>query len=155
MRPLALLALVAVLHAQTFEVATVKIVEQRTGPANVETTPGSLAMRNIGLGAVIMWAYKISPYQILKSDLLGNGFYEVTAKAAGPAKTDEMRIMMQALLADRFRLATHRDTKQLSAYALVQTRNGHKLKPSASDDGGGVQPMRGTKLGLSGHSATL
>jgi uncharacterized protein (TIGR03435 family) len=155
MRFLALLALGIGLHTQTFEVASVKVTEQRTGPTNVETTPGSLNMRNIGMGAVIMWAYKISPYQISSGDLLGNGFYEITAKAAGPAKTDEMRIMMKALLAERFKLKSHHETKEVSAYALVETRNGHKLKPSPVDEGPGVQPMRGAKMGLSGRSATL
>jgi uncharacterized protein (TIGR03435 family) len=44
---------------------------------------------------------------------------------------------------------------ELFASALVQTRNGHNLKPSASDDGAGMEIVRGRKLCLSGHSATL
>jgi uncharacterized protein (TIGR03435 family) len=157
MRPVVLLTFVAamLLHAQEFEVATVKVVDQRLGPTNMETVPGGLTMKNIGLGAVLMWAYKVSPYQIGNTDILGTGLYEITAKAAGPAKTDEMRRMMQALLADRFKLATHRQIKEMSAFAMVQTKTGHKLKLSLADDGNGVRPIQGVKLGLTGRSATL
>jgi uncharacterized protein (TIGR03435 family) len=43
----------------------------------------------------------------------------------------------------------------MSAYALVQTKNGHKLRNSGDSDGPGVRPTEGRKLGLTGHSATL
>ena len=41
--------------------------------------------------------------------------------------------MLQALLADRFKLLVHRDTKEISAYSLVLAKSGAKLKASAPD----------------------
>jgi uncharacterized protein (TIGR03435 family) len=43
----------------------------------------------------------------------------------------------------------------MSAYALVQTKSGHKLKLSPADEGPGVRPIQGRKMGLNGTSATL
>jgi uncharacterized protein (TIGR03435 family) len=57
------------------------------------------------------------------------------AKAAGEATPSEesIRQMMQALLADRFKLKLHRQTKDMPVYALVVGKNGPKLKRSALD----------------------
>jgi len=149
------LAIATASYAAAFEVSSVKVINHKTGATKVETTPGSLSMRNIGLGAMVMWAYKISPLQISNAGVLGSDFYEISAKAAGAATTDEMRVMMQALLTERFKMVSHRESRPMSAYALVQTKNGHKLRLSEAGDGDGVRPMTRTKLGLTGHSATL
>ena len=159
MRALAILAIAAACHAQKFDVASIKLAEPaeegRRGKGSVDVKPGNLTMRNVGLSAAIMWAYKISPYQISNPDLLGREIYEIVAKAPGPAKTDEMRIMMQTLLAERFQMASHRETKEMPAFALVEASGGHKLKMSGAGDGRGVVPITGAKAGLSGEHATL
>jgi uncharacterized protein (TIGR03435 family) len=147
-------------HGQTFEVATIKIVntggQEKRGGTNVEARPGNVTMRNAGMGTIIMWAYKISPYQVTNGQALGGGdFYDIVAKAAGPATTDEMRLMMQALLAERFKMKTHRETKEQSAYALVEAKGGHKMKETDAKDGLGVLPVQGGKMALNGQSATL
>jgi uncharacterized protein (TIGR03435 family) len=82
--------------------------------------------------------------------------FDITAKAAGPAKSDEMRIMLQNLMKERFKLAFHRETKEISAYALVEAKGGHKLKVSEAADGRGVLPVnKEGKMALTGQSATL
>ena len=43
----------------------------------------------------------------------------------------------------------------MSAYALVETINGHQWKPSSAHDSVGVKPMCGAQMCLSGHSTTL
>ena len=56
---------------------------------------------------------------------------------------DQLRMMLQALLADRFKLVFHRDTKELPVYALVVGKNGPKLQPSeAKGEGPGQRMMR-------------
>ena len=155
MRLFIALTIAAASYAQAFEVSSVKVIKHKTGATKVETTRGALTMTNIGLGAVVMWAYKISPLQISNAEMLGSDFYEISAKATGAATTDEMRVMMQALLTERFKMVSHRESRPMSAYALVQTKSGHKLRLSEAGDGDGVRPMTGMKLGLAGHSATL
>jgi uncharacterized protein (TIGR03435 family) len=59
--------------------------------------------------------------------------YDIEAVAANPFHGDEYRQMLKALLADRFGLATHRETKDKPGYALVAGRSGPKLPPSTDD----------------------
>ena len=146
-------------HSQSFEVASVKINQSQGGEGNrqppaVEPSPGNLTMRNVGMMQALIWAYKISPLQISNPQLIGSDRYDILAKANGPAKTDEMRVMLQALLAERFKLTLHRETKEMSAYALVEAKGGHKLKESEDADGPGVTPVT-TKMALSAKRASL
>jgi uncharacterized protein (TIGR03435 family) len=67
----------------------------------------------------------------MKSEL-----FDVNAVAASPETTTEkeLHVMLQALLADRFKLRIHRDHKDVQGYALVVAKNGPKLKPDTSGD---------------------
>jgi uncharacterized protein (TIGR03435 family) len=61
------------------------------------------------------------------------------AEAGGPAAQEALlNSMLQALLADRFKLAVHRETKETSGYALVVAKGGPKLKePTEAQSGDG------------------
>jgi uncharacterized protein (TIGR03435 family) len=52
--------------------------------------------------------------------------------------------MLQALLAERFQLKLHRETRESSVYALTTVKSGHKLKPADSE----TPEFRFTKGGL-------
>jgi len=149
-------AIAGIGSGQTFEVATVKVNQsgRRPGEQDVVTAPGSLTMRNAGIMQAIVWAYKVSPLQVTGLTREDGDRYEIVAKASGPAKVDEMRIMLQNLLAERFKLKVHRENKEMSAIALLEAKGGHKLKESDADDGPGVVPMT-EKMGLSGRKTTL
>jgi uncharacterized protein (TIGR03435 family) len=62
--------------------------------------------------------------------------YSIDAIAPNPASTTEgeLKLMMQSMLADRFKLKIHTETRALSGYALLVTKNGPKLGPATSDD---------------------
>jgi len=63
--------------------------------------------------------------------------FDIAAKAddaAGPVNGAQFRAMIQTLLEDRFKLALHRETKELSVYALVVAKNGHKLQKAKDDE---------------------
>jgi hypothetical protein len=55
--------------------------------------------------------------------------YEVDARAEGSATFEQMRPMLQALLADRFKLTLRRETRQLPVYDLLPDRGGLKIMP--------------------------
>jgi uncharacterized protein (TIGR03435 family) len=154
-----LAALAAAAYSQSFEVASVKISDKfrQGGPdsrrSSIDTTSGNLTMRNTPLRQAITWAYKVSPLQI-SGKAFDEERYDIIAKAAGPAKTEEMRVMLQTLLAERLKLALHRETKEMSAYAIVEAKGGHKLKESELGDGHGVKPIEG-KIALHGVAASL
>jgi len=85
------------------------------------------------LEAFIQFAYKLAPFQT--ADALANApkwlrtdAYEMEAKAQGNPTKDQMRLMMQSLLAERFKLAVHFETKELPVLALMQVKAG-KLGP--------------------------
>src|SRR5258706_1947833 len=129
------LAMASIGCSQAFEVASIKPVSPGTNgrlPPTIEPTPGNLVMRNVGLGELISWAFKVGPGQISNPELImgANNRFDLIAKAAGPAKSDELRLMLQALLAERFKLKTHIETKTASAFALVEAKGGHQLKTS-------------------------
>lgn len=87
---------------------------------------------------LIMYAYNVKRFQLSLSGpnvRVDDIFYDIVAKAEGDGTPtgDEFRQMLQALLADRFKLKVHREMKEMPVYALVVGKNGPKLKPSDPD----------------------
>ncbi len=130
--------------AQSFDVASVKLTANlRPGYGNehILARPGNLTMSNVRLRAMIKWAYDVKDYQISGPSWLGSpgwlggdlARYEVLAKAPADTPVSTLRLMLQKLLADRFQLVLHRETREAPAYALTVT----KLKIHKSDDAAG------------------
>jgi uncharacterized protein (TIGR03435 family) len=64
-------------------------------------------------------------------DWLDTERYDVAARTAGRSKEDQLRLMLQRLLADRFQLRVHRETKEGPGYSLrIAGKNGPKLQPA-------------------------
>jgi len=62
--------------------------------------------------------------------------FDIEAKADGTPTSDQIYLMMQSLLLDRFKIAAHRETRELQGYALVTVKDGalgSLLRPSALD----------------------
>jgi uncharacterized protein (TIGR03435 family) len=123
--------------AQTpaFEVASVKPCtpeQQGQLPIGLFTYPGGrIRATNETLRQLIHDAYGLEMHQILGGPAwLDSDRWIVEAKALeSSAGKPEMRQMLQTLLADRFGLKVHRETKTESVYALVVAKGGPKLKP--------------------------
>ena len=109
-------------------------------------------MVNVSLSTVVRWAYKLGVYEISGPDWISNARFDITAKAASPVSEEQLRLMLQALLKDRFKLEAHRQTKDLSGYALVVGKNGTKLHPV---EGGGEGSMTGAALMFEGHKMPI
>jgi uncharacterized protein (TIGR03435 family) len=77
-------------------------------------------------------AYNVRPFQISGApDWINSEGYDIEAKAEGDPTPSEMKRMMQTLLEDRFKLRTHRGTKEMPVYALTMTKSGRLPKPGA------------------------
>ena len=75
---------------------------------------------NVPVKLMIKLMYHLNDRQISGGPgWLDTELYDVHAKADRPHSLEELHVMFQNLLVDRFRLQFHRDTKELSAYALV------------------------------------
>jgi len=90
-------------------------------------------------------------------DWVRNNRYDVEARTEGPATKDQMRLMMQSLLADRFKLAVRWETRQASVFELALEKPG-KLGPQirphpASDDCSQTKFSEGTGAGASALDA--
>jgi uncharacterized protein (TIGR03435 family) len=129
----------------TFDVASVKpVMTFKTGTASekIIAHPGSLTMRDVRLRAIIMWAYTVRDFQISGPAWLGApGWggadvprFEVLAKAPEQTSVPQMRIMLQQLLADRFKLVLHREHKEVPVMLLTATKKPSPLKLSADQE---------------------
>jgi len=126
-----------------FEVASVKVNtvganEAWRGRENVGNTPASLTMQNVRLRTAMAWAYRVEGSQISGPTWLDTERYDIFAKAAGAVGEEQMRLMLQKLLADRFKLTFHRNTREMSAYVLVVAKGGLKVHESAREGESGV-----------------
>jgi uncharacterized protein (TIGR03435 family) len=78
--------------------------------------------------------------------------FDIEARAGGPAKDPELMKMLQALLAERFQFASHRETANVSAYALTVLKSGLKLRP---DEGEGPSRSNSSRGKLVAQRITL
>ena len=111
----------------TFDVASVKPALV-TAASQVQIDPATLMMVNVSLYDVVKWAYDVGDYQFTAPDWFKSARFDITAKTAKAAGRSEMKKMMQALLAERFQLKIHQDTRELSVYVLRLHTQGHKLR---------------------------
>lgn len=130
----------------SFEVASVKPqpwTGQQGSTMGIFIRGNTLTAEHSDLYGLVMFAYDLreavqlsgGPAWAAHGVLVSSELYQVIAKAAGdpPPPTDQFPLMLQALLADRFKLKIHHVNKDLPMYNLVVGRNGSKLKESAAD----------------------
>jgi uncharacterized protein (TIGR03435 family) len=129
----------------SFDAASVKVAKPgdlSDDREDIRTSPGTLTMRHVSLKSCIQWAYGLSGFQISGPGWLGSDRFDITAKVANPAKDDQLRLMLQSLLAERFKLALHRDQKEEQVYVLTVSKNGPKFHESKGDGSSRMMPGR-------------
>jgi uncharacterized protein (TIGR03435 family) len=140
-----------------FEVASIKPAEPMAmGQMRIGMTAdaGMLRYTNVSLKDCIRVAYRVKDFQVDGPDWLGNARFDITAKFPAGATQDQVPEMLQALLAERFKLTLHRNSKEHAIYALVAGKDGPKLKKAevqtrdASAPGGASGPGPGPRNGF-------
>ena len=134
----------------SFDVASVKPVQTRGRPTSNVTflgeayapTGGRFSATNTPLMNYMRFAFKdIKLAYQTAPDLSGapgwvrTDQYDIEARTQGNPTKDQMRLMMQSVLADRFKLVWHYQTRQVPVYALVLSKEG-KLGPQLKADDG-------------------
>jgi uncharacterized protein (TIGR03435 family) len=134
-----------------FDVASVKVnkLTDTRSYSNITMDPGSedppsgglFSATKFLLNVYVAFAYKISPNQT--ESLLDQmpkwataEKFDIQARASGNPTKDQMRLMMQSLLAERFHLVVHRETRQLPVLALTLVKpgkTGSHLRPHSDD----------------------
>jgi uncharacterized protein (TIGR03435 family) len=129
--------------APTFDVASVKLAPKGlervsmdggplpAGPFNLSGhDPGRITWTNVHLKRMMQVAYDFPSDQISGPAGLDSEGYNIVAAFPAATSASDFRVMVQNLLAERFKLTIHRETKQVSGYALEVGKNGLKIKPS-------------------------
>src|SRR5262245_31903110 len=123
----------------SFEVATIKPARPEGRFSLLVNRSGMMNTTSTSLSDLIKFAYGVHPQQITGApSWVETEQYDVTAKTdtEGIPHVEQLRGMVQKLLADRFQLSFHRAQKDLSVYAITVTKTGHKL--SKNETGGAL-----------------
>ena len=142
--------------SETFDVASVKVSAMPTGRGGpggpggpggggrggrgVSGGPGTndptrIRFQSATLKSLLIYAYNVQAYQISGPAFLDTERYDIEGRI-GPdtSSKEQVVVMLQNLLADRFKLKLHHSTKELPMYSIVIAKAGAKLKVSAPVD---------------------
>src|SRR5271165_4347402 len=93
--------------------------------------PGRIRYPFMSLKNLLMNAYDVKSFQVSGPAFLDSERFDITATMPPETTKEQFRVMLQNLLAERFKLTVHRETKELPMYSLVVAKNGPKMKESA------------------------
>jgi uncharacterized protein (TIGR03435 family) len=134
-----------------FEVVSVKPGDPNDPSSRGRSTPGGMEMTNTTLNTLVRSAYVLNEFQLVGGPKwAGSAKFNVVAKMPTGATRDQIPLMMQSMLADRFKLEFHRETRTLQEYSLVVAKGGPKLREATEEDkahGGTSQGPRLIKAG--------
>jgi uncharacterized protein (TIGR03435 family) len=129
-------ALVAA-SAQTFEVASIKPAGPKSVPGS-DGGPGSTSPERYTYGqatlqTLISIAYDVDYDRVVSKAQHDRDRFDLAAKLPPGASKEQFRAMLRNLLADRFHLKAHTESREFSAYELVVAKNGARLKDASPD----------------------
>jgi uncharacterized protein (TIGR03435 family) len=122
-----------------FDVVSIKPTKTLPGgaiPLSQSFGVGTLALTGVTPHELIARAYSVRPNQVSGPSRIDEEHYDIVAKTAGPSSYVEQGLMLRAMLADRFQLVIHRETKELPVYELTVGKNGPKMPAATTDDAG-------------------
>lgn len=115
-------------QGQTFEVASVKRNTSGDVRSSIGGRPGGITVTNNTLRNIILNVYGLQSFQIVGGpEWLDRDRFDILANAEGTPAQEQLMVMARALLAERFNLKVHAETRQLPIYALVLARSDRKL----------------------------
>lgn len=132
---IALLLLPIAVLAQTdapaprFEVASIKPNTSGDRYSRTNSDRGTVFFENVALLTIVRQAFNARDFEIVSPAWMEGERFDVTAKFREGASLEERKLMMQALLAERFHLQVHREKKMMPGFALKVAKNGPKIQP--------------------------
>lgn len=121
---------VAAQSPPTFDAASVKVNRSGVAGGRFGGQPGQVQVTNYTLRDIIRNVYNLQPYQLVGGpSWITADRFDIIARAPEGAPPARMMEMMKTLLADRFTLRVHTETRTVPIYALVLARPDGKLGP--------------------------
>jgi uncharacterized protein (TIGR03435 family) len=102
----------------------------RGGPGTDD--PTLLVCENWDLASLINIAYRLNHYELSAPDWTHQVRYDVRARVPVGTSKEQTAAMWQNMLADRFKLMVHRETRELQSYSLMLAKGGPKFKAASS-----------------------
>jgi bla regulator protein BlaR1 len=143
--------------APAFEVASIKPGREKSRPTR-RLNPTGIELTGFSLRMLISEAYNVIGFSVSNEDsrtrdLLDRGTFDIAAKADHEVAKEQLMRMLQTLLADRFKLTIHHESKTEPVYKLMVAANGPKLKKSVTE----AQAFcaLGAEGGVECHSMTM
>jgi uncharacterized protein (TIGR03435 family) len=137
----------------TFDVASIKPSQPGGGIYTIKPLPGGsgYTAQNAPFKLMIALMYKVPMRQIIGGpDWIDTDRFDVEARADQPYSVDDLHVMFQNLLADRFNLKFHKEIKEGPVYALSVDKSGLKMKADGTGQALGIPIVPATGGGFSG-----
>jgi uncharacterized protein (TIGR03435 family) len=145
--PLLAILVIALAQAQEYDVVSVKPGDPDFHGSSARSTPGSMEMRNTTLITLVRSAYDLNEFQVSGGPKWADTERFIVNVKYPPTSTREQRDqMMRRMLADRFKLEFHRETRTLSEYVLVVGKGGPKLVTTKEDEPGRGGTSQGPRM---------
>jgi uncharacterized protein (TIGR03435 family) len=125
-----------------FEVARVRMIDPNNSIlVGMAADPSLISYRNLTLRDAIRGAYMVRDFLIVGPDWMSTVRFQVDAKLPAGATSDQIPLMFQSLLEDRFGLTWRREPKEMQVYSLQVGKDGPKLKEAMKAEGNQPQAM--------------
>ena len=142
LRAQAVLPAMPAVKLPAFDVVSVKLNKSGSGSMRISTHDNSFNATNVTLKNLLLNAFNVTETQLVGLPAWGeSAHFDIQAKVldaddnvVNNGAQDQRRVMLQAMLADRFQLKSHSESAMLPVYELVVAKGGPKLKPSAGTD---------------------
>jgi uncharacterized protein (TIGR03435 family) len=122
--------------ALQFDVAVIKPTLDKTAPGLIVHLPGESGYRGVNMPLLnyLNVALQVRTDQISGPEWLASEYFDMEGKAGRSCTADELHLMLQHLLEERFHIKLHRETKQIAGYNLVVDSGGPKLADHDPED---------------------
>lgn len=134
----AFLSIASAAFCQEFEVVSIRPSVAKPGNSSSNSDPLRFTASGQTLKRLIVRSYGVKEYQVRGPDWINAVRFDIAAKFSEPLPKDReqaaamLRVMMQKMLTDRFKLAFHREQKVFPVYGLAVAKTGIKFKEAAS-----------------------
>jgi uncharacterized protein (TIGR03435 family) len=118
-----------------FEVASIRPSSEQVAQvsAGMRIAGSQVRLTAMSVKEYIVIAYGVKPQQIAGPDWLGQSRFDLAATIPAGGSATQVPEMLRTLLADRFRMRMHRETKEFPVYVLGVAKGGAKIQPSQAD----------------------
>jgi len=123
--------------SQAFDVASVRQSRLTVGPDynnQITFTPAGFSARNVTLKRLIAEAWSVQLNQVAGPGWIDQNEYDINARTAEGATREQISPMLKSLLAERFKLQDHTETREMRVYELAVAKAGPKIHPIADGE---------------------